>query len=362
MGNQCLLTFSASCAHKHSFQVIKCLDQLTLSTTTIAQYSTSTNIPPTSILLNMKTTIAGTWKSLVWKLHPLSMSSQESQRLRVSLNDSFKQQLDREHKDNPSSNENNIDCHLLGILTDPLLSYPRKPFYLSNKNPLSSKLQSHTSWPMDSFKDRVSQGRASLETAAFYLHVQRQICFRSSAATTREVMRSSGAASIILQWLWSSGNEETGAFLLDHAFCSNLINFLVAEGQLSPVLRWLRRCNTPEEMPFSSLHGAKRSLNYIEGRLFRSLIRAEMNLGHGLESAMTLCIQTVASLQSSGSTGISTQLGAARAVSILTKALCGPKAAEPKPSIVRDFFEMTRNLGDRDPTSCIPFHLCPNAA
>ena len=299
----------------------------------------------------MKTVVARTMKSLTSIIQPpLPVSVRESQRLLSLLNASFKQQLNRQHLANSSSNEHYANRHLQSILTDPLFSAkPRKPASSSDKSKSQSngkrlgQLQNDMKQPMDAFKERVSQGTADLGTAKFFLKIQNKACLASPAATMREAMKSCGAASTMLQWLWSSGMEDKGEFLEDREFVDILVTFIVAEGKRSRVLGWLHRCYSPEETPFSSLH--ELDPYRIQGFLFGRLIQEEIRIGNGLESAITLFLGAVASLRSSGSTKSSLQSGTVGAAWTLTTTLVRlPEAAKPESSIIQPFLETMKRI------------------
>lgn len=299
----------------------------------------------------MKIAAARTWKSLTSKLHsPLPLSPRECQGLLSALNASFKQQLDREHLDGSSSNEHHANNHLQSILMDPLFdAKPRTRASFRNKRQNSGKLlgqlQNHMARPMDAFKEQVSQGLADLEKAKFWLGIQYKRCWASPAATVREAMQSSGAASTMLQWLWASGMEDTGEFLKDEDFVTQVAPFLVSEGQHSRILRWLYRCSSPKETPYSSLRGL--DTHGIRSALFKSLIQGETRIGDGLESAITMFIRIVAGLRDAGSTESSTQNVAIQASWTLTKTILRlPKAAQREMSILRPFLETMRNLNN----------------
>lgn len=312
--------------------------------------------------------MAHTWKSLASNIHPpLPVSPRESQRLLSLLNASFKRQLDREHLAHSSSNEHYANLHLQSILTNPLFdAKPRARASSGNRSQGHGKrleqLQDHVKRPMEAFKERVSQGLTDLGTAKFFLYSQYKDCLASPAATLREAMQSSGAASTMLQWLWSSGMEETGSFIKDTEFVLRLVPFLVADGQQSRILRWLQRCYSPEETPFSSLHGL--DTYRMQDFLFERLITEELRFGDGLEFAITLFIQAVADLPSSKSSERSMRSCGRRAAWVLTKAILRlPKPAELEPSIVRRFMETTRRFYT-DPllnaTICIYIQKRPN--
>lgn len=209
------------------------------------------------------------------------------------------------------------------------------------------QLQTLMERPMDAFKERVSQGTADLGTAKAFLNIQYRACLASPAPMPRAAMQSSGAAPTILQWLWSSGMEDTGEFLTDQEFVAHLVPFLIAEGRQPRILRWLHRFHNPEEKPFPSLRGLETCL--IKGFLFARMIEAEAKIGDGLESAITLFIRSLDGLRSSGSTKRSLQNGAIRAAWMLTKSILRlQKAARPEPSNIQSFLEKMRTF-DADP-------------
>ncbi|KAM0795986.1 hypothetical protein BDR22DRAFT_569855 [Usnea florida] len=277
---------------------------------------------------------ARTWKSLTSKIHPpLPMSPRESQRLLSLLNASFKEQLDREHTIASSSNEHHATNHLQTILTNPLFdAKPRKRANSGSKSVKSGhllgQLQNQMKRPMDAFKERISQGVADLHSAKFFLDLQYKDCLASPAATPREAMQTSGAASTILQWLWASGMEDTGEFLKDKGFVSRFVTFLVADGQQSRVLNWLYQCHGPDKNPYSSL---------------------KIRYGDGLDSAINLFVRTVAGFRNARLTKSSMHYIATQAAWAITKSICRlPQAALPKAMIIRPFLETMRTF-NKDP-------------
>ena len=286
---------------------------------------------------------------LASKLHPpLPMSPRESQRLLSLLNASFKQQLDREHSAHSSN-----DLHLQSILMDPLFdAKPRTPAFSPNERQnnvkLLEQLRNQMIRPMDAFKERVSQGTADLETAMFFLRIQHEYCLTkeaSSAATLREAMQSTGVASIILQWLWSSGMEDSGDFLKSKEFIGLLVPFLVAEDQHSHILRWLHKCAELGERQFSSQPILDTyHVKDMKAFILTNLIDEEKKIG-GLESAIALFCRTISDLRSSGWTMTSMRSSSYWAARLLISAIRRlPKVAEPERRIIRQFSATMRNL------------------
>lgn len=286
----------------------------------------------------MKANVARTWRSLTPNIHPpLPMTPRESQRLLSLLNASFKQQFDREHLATSSSNEHHTNLHLHSILTNPLFdAKPRTHGTSITKSQRigqnTGQLPSQMTQPMDAFKKRVSQGTADLLTAKMCLRVQYKACMASSDATPREAMQTSGAAPTILQWLWSSGMEDNGTFLSDRKFIALLVPFLVAEGQQSRISHWLRRSPFPNP-PGSNTYECQKLL-------FMLLIRYELRLGDGLESAINIFLRTLAELQSTGLSHKSVWCIAKGTAWTLTRKFPRlSKLAEPKPTLIDAFIE-----------------------
>lgn len=301
----------------------------------------------------MKAKVTRVWNSLNSKIHPpLPLPARDSQQLLSLLNTSFKQQLDRQHLAASSSNEHHASRHLQSILTDPL--FDAKPWMsdiATSKSQrtgrFAGKLLDHTTQPMDAFRQLVAQGTADLEMAKLYLSLQYRACMIRSATTPREAMQTSGTASTVLQWLWSSGLEDTGIFLHDPIFMRFLVPFLVADGQHSRISHWLQRCHRQGERRFLSL--TEWDTHRIPTRLFLRLIAAEVRIGGGLESAINEFHRTVAGLQSCGHADNLIGLYAHKAAWLLTKYILHiPRSAEPQLSSFHAFSRTIIKLDSDD--------------
>ena len=227
----------------------------------------------------MKTTIPLGWKSLTAKLHPpLPMSPRESARLLALLNASFKQQLDRHPASLPAS-EDHTDIHLRSILASPLLSGSRAS--KSNRK-IHGRAQDLLERPMDIFTEQVATGSATLETATLCLKTHYNNCLASSNTSATAAMKASGAGTVVTEWLWSSGLEESGEFLRHRGFVSVLVKMLISESQQDQLLKWLRRLhlNACENQLPTSCESYK--------FLLLECIRSEIYVGNGLESATAL--------------------------------------------------------------------------
>lgn len=306
-------------------------------------------IPAFNSTLNMKAKVTGVWKSINSKIHPpLPLSARDSQQLLVLLNTSFKQQLDRQHLAASSSNEDHASRHLQSILTNPLFdAKPRMSDITASKSQRIGRslgqLQSLVTQPMDAFTQMVAQGTADLKMAKLCLSLQYRACIKLSAATPREAMQTSGTASTILQWLWSSGLEDDGIFLHDLKFVRLLVPFLVADCQHSRISHWLQQF--PRQVGRRSL-----SLNELDAHhalffLFQRLIIEEERIGDGLESAINVFHRTVANLQSGGHADNFIWHYVHQAAWTLTRCILRiPRSAEPQPPIFHAFSKTTRKL------------------
>ena len=297
----------------------------------------------------MKSELAHTLKSLTSKLHgPLPLTPRGSQQLLSQLKASYKEQFDRQHLAASLSTEDHADLHLQAILKNPLFdTKPRTRETSTTKTQSVGKsrpqLQYHTTKALDAFRERASQGTADLNMAKLCLGMEYKACMTSCAATPRQAMQTSGAGSTILQWLWSSGTEDTGIFLCHTHFANLLVTFLIAEGQQSRISRWIQRCRLTGERPFLSI--AASDANRMAMHLFGLLIRQETRFGDGLESAINLFIRTVADLRSVGFEGQSMSITSKHAAWELVAAIVVlHNSSEPQPPIFHAFAETVRSI------------------
>ena len=297
----------------------------------------------------MKSKVAHTLKSLTSKLHgPLPLTPRSSQQLLSKLNASFKEQFDRQHLPVSQNTEEHANLHLQSILKDPLFDAkpPTRETSTSKTKSIGQtpgQPQNHKTQVLDAFRERASQGTVDLKMAKLCLSVQYAACMTSCDATPRQAMQTSGAGSTILQWLWSSGMEDAGLFLDDRHFVDMLVAFLVAEGQQSRISRWLQRCHRLGERPFLNISEVDASR--IAKRLFHRLIRQEIRIGDGLESAIDLFLRTVADLRSVGFEGMfMTTTSKYAAWEVVRTILDFWKFSEPRPPCFHAFEQTVRSM------------------
>ena len=303
----------------------------------------------------MKSEVAHTLKSLTSKLHgPLPLTPQASQQLLSQLNASFKEQFDRQHLATSSSTEDHANLHLQSILKNPLFNAKPRTYKTSttkaqNIGQSLGHPENHATQALDAFRERASQGTADFKMAKLCLSIQYNACTTSCAANPRQAMQTSGAGSTILQWLWSSGMEDTGTFLYHQHFAAMLVTFLLAEGQQSRISRWIQRCRLSGERPFLSL--SVPCASRIAEQLFVVLIRQEIRIGNGLESAIDLFLRTVADLRSVGFDGFFMLITSRRAAWQVLRTISDlPNSSEPQPPNFHAFSQTVRSMTSMTPS------------
>ncbi|KAI4179626.1 MAG: hypothetical protein L6R41_007727, partial [Letrouitia leprolyta] len=238
----------------------------------------------------MKQTLGNSWKFLTSKLHkPLPLNRRESQKLLASLNESFKRNFDRQHPPRLANSEHSPDDHFNALLKSPLLGI-QKTRHASpstrrdgdNQGTVSVRdFMFATTEPVAYFQQQVASGAANLNSAKFALDNQIKKDLMSASVKVKDSMKSSGIGSVMVNWLWSSGQYETLEFLKDRLFVAQLMPFLILEGQYKPIWDWLQRSRTLS-VSHTPTCEAWTSLNKDIGAMVKYLVRSEVNYGHGL--------------------------------------------------------------------------------
>jgi hypothetical protein len=224
------------------------------------------------------------------KIHPpLPLTRRESAQLLNLLTTSFRQQLDREHGSFQSSSDSSktppsfsssrytpsncrpyqskpdakmpTDRHLHSILTNPLFTGVKKdPDALRD--------------PMDIFDEACAKGFMKIEYATKCLKAKKWKIEQSFGLDVRDAMKSSGAGSQVLRWMFSSGIANDLSFLQDKEFSNILIEFLVAERLQSLIWTWIEKVipkiNSAIAEPATPFHH-----NEIARTLLYTFIKAE---------------------------------------------------------------------------------------
>lgn len=136
---------------------------------------------------------------------------------------------------------------------------------------------------MEIFDETYAKGFMKIEYATACLKAKKKQLLRSSIPPLREAMKSSGAGSKALRWIFSSSMVDDISFLNYDEFSEILIDFLVAEGLQPVVWRWLETLClriSAATMKSATVPPAKDA-----ARLLLYLIKAEASRFISLDSA-----------------------------------------------------------------------------
>ena len=242
----------------------------------------------------MRKSLTPSWRFLTSKLHqPLPLNRRESQQLLTRLNDSFNRNLDRQYPQSLGDSDHSPDHHIKSLLKSPLFAKQRVRYVSSARAieaiqnvPLVRDLMFAVEQPVEHLKQQVAAGTANIYTAKLALDNQMKKTLASSSLDPKECMKVAEMGSLVVSWLWSSGQYERMDFIKDRTFTARLMPFLVAEGQYKPVWEWLQRlCNRS-----SPTKEARLSYHKDIGAMLKALLRSEVTYGQGLESAIQLFV------------------------------------------------------------------------
>ncbi|KAL8778000.1 MAG: hypothetical protein Q9194_002242 [Teloschistes cf. exilis] len=254
----------------------------------------------------MKGHLRHSWKFLTSKIHrPLPLDRRTTHKLLTALNTSFQRNLDRQYPQGLDGSEQSPDAHIDSLLKSPLFGTSRVqeassnlPKYGVRTNKIQFReMEFALAEPVEYFKQQVSTGSATLDSAKVALSNQLQKTLASAALDPKESMKASGIGSVMVNWLWSSGQYEELEFLSDRVFVYRLMPFLIVEGQYKPVWRWLQHFrNSLARMDPAQMQCDPSLLKSIS-RLWCALTRCEVRYGQGLQSAMQMFMTSYRSMQ-----------------------------------------------------------------
>ena len=216
------------------------------------------------------------------------MTPQESQRLLTLLSSSFKQQLDHNRS---SDLEDHADLHLRSIVTNPLFatrSSAKCDAVLSStlrgrSDKSMGLIQEFVKRPVDLFREHVSAGTATMRTATLCLQAEYRNRLASIATTTGAALRSSNAATTMLDWLWASSNEDLGTLLEQQIFFKTLVPFLVAGKRVDRIWSWLKTMQSSlDSVPPHISHS---SIAHAYQEILAAFIKAQVSVGDGVDAA-----------------------------------------------------------------------------
>ena len=239
----------------------------------------------------MKQSLRLQWRALVSKFRQ-PPTPKESQQLLKLLNDSFRRDLDRKHRQALSNDS--LDHHLSSILDSPLFSVdkdrtPSIDIHRIQKNVNREPLQVAVAAlkdPPAHFKQQISMGAATIVKAKFCLNAQLKVSAASKSPDPKQHMKESRLGSLVYDWLWSSGLSESMGYLDDPKFLELLMPFLTVEAYQDSLKNTLLRLLKPFTCPLKREDYEKNLKRPII--LMTRLIMSEIQYGANPQSAVQL--------------------------------------------------------------------------
>lgn len=196
--------------------------------------------------------------------------------------------------------------------------------------------------PLDTFQRGVSNGTASLESAKLCLELQLRNSIFACASTPGRAIDTAGAGNAVLNWLWSSGMQESGVHLKDTELIKLLTVFLVVEQRYDVIYDWSLQLQDRNLNIADKAYSKSQSL---QANLLRELIRSETRYGAGLSAAMVHFTQYFQRKHTS--TFAATHKNFEPAGNFLAQRLADPGKAEAIPrDILSSFTATTRGWAE----------------
>ncbi|KAJ5644697.1 hypothetical protein N7507_010708 [Penicillium longicatenatum] len=230
---------------------------------------------------------------------PLPRTPRESQQLLNALTSSFRRQLDHAYPTsnsdtregdrqplNTESSRHATDKHLHTILDNPLFRIvPPKgtsPDHhavrgIDEQNRLAKD-------PMLVFDELAASGSVTPLIITNCLKSQLLLVRSSAEEGVSEAMKTSRAASRVVEWFWASDGASRQTLLQSRATTSSLTKFMVAEGLHDTVIQWIRMLLSRDLGGYNGRITdpvAQQSISH----LLTDFMDAELRYGEGLASA-----------------------------------------------------------------------------
>lgn len=210
----------------------------------------------------------------------------------MAFNSSFQRHLDREYPEAMSWHRSHVRQHIQSVLDNPLIGGSRKPCNHFDGHVKSlSQLRHLMKRPMDHFKHEVDAGTATIESAKMCLTAQLQLA-RASADKPAS-LPSSGAGSIVLNWMCSLPAASAELLLLDRPLVKLLAAVLNTESNEKMIWHWIKLLQREVRNEPSR---PKRQLIYVtQSMITRSFLENEIK-NASLGSAVDVFVRGVAEM------------------------------------------------------------------
>lgn len=247
--------------------------------------------------LTMKAAALRRWESLIARLDPVPpICKTDPQELLTLLQSSFHKHLNQNHPSIQQRPKTATETHLLTILSSPHFNNipnrhirsASRPGNVSQRANLG-QIRNIAESPMTHFSNCVSAGTATCQIASACLKFEFQKALALSKVRPQESLKSSGAGTTVLNWLYSSSPGLS--FLRNHDLRKALIPFIIAEGKEGLIWEWMRELKTHADNQSRS-PSYQRAIRTTQSSTCRDRFTFEILLGQGLNSAIDLFSQT----------------------------------------------------------------------
>ncbi|KAL4938210.1 hypothetical protein BDV06DRAFT_60657 [Aspergillus oleicola] len=255
------------------------------------------------------------------KLHaPLPRTPRQSQQLLDTLTSSFRRELDREHPPNassqdsaggakdalaedrssqghPNSSSYAADKHLSVILDHPLFrSEPISNAGSLGKRPRPDLIQH----PIVRFDRLMATGNAAVRPVFSCIRTQVLLASYHPGDLFVKELRDSGVGSRIVNW-WLSMDWGTKKrfFTEDTTIFGQITKIMVVEGKQDTVITWLETLSDPKICHEKFKWNASK-IQYAFNRLLGPFLKAELEYGGGMSSAIRYYIDAASMISSMG--------------------------------------------------------------
>ncbi|KAJ5541553.1 hypothetical protein N7494_006629 [Penicillium frequentans] len=230
---------------------------------------------------------------------PLPRTPRESQQLLNALTSSFRRQLDHaypsSHSDtqgdrqplNTDSSRHATDQHLHTILDNPLFRIvPPKGASPDHHGVRGIDEQNRMAKdPMLVFDELAASGSVTPLIITNCLKSQLLLVRSPAEEGASEAMKTSRAASRVVEWFWASDGASRQMLLQSRATTSSLTKFMVAEGLHDTIIQWIRMLLSRDLGGYNGRitdSVAQQSISH----LLTDFMDAELRYGEGLASAL----------------------------------------------------------------------------
>lgn len=193
---------------------------------------------------------------------PILTTPRSSEQLLRSLQNSFKEHLDREHPAKRNTQSGPVDSHVNAIVTSPLFTRSTSPEAVRQGAILS---------PVEYFTHQIATGNATICIAKECLWLNRNNGY-PVFEKSEEIAHQTTLTRSVLRWLWSSGLDESMEFSHDMKFVNLLLDSMQPEARLSYASKWYKQISSLYLTKFNSSQESYNEFVKPLANLFRRIV------------------------------------------------------------------------------------------